>query len=429
MKKLIHIFPVLFIILIYLILGYIFFHFIYSYSIRIPYADEWGVADVALDKIRLQYFFWQNNEHRAGTVFLYLQFLSHLTHWNMMYETMSIGILIFIASYFALRIKQYYLKSIDYWDAIIPFIFLNIIQYENLLWGINICHIFPTFFLLWAAYLFTKPDSPWKNHLLMLIALFSAYSSFQGLIVGVTILGYFIIRLFHKRAVKQSWKPFLAYPVGILCIIWSYFIGFDPPPYLGPTEISPSFIVQFIFREITAAVGYYQTTWMMWILPIGVLMHICVGSWQWIKQRFNGRYYIVFSLCMYSLLFMVFIVFGRGGFGLDFSGTSRYVTYLSPLFFGCYLVGRLCMKGKAKWVSILFLVWFVSVSILYRHISVASANLWHTNVELWRACYLRNENIQQCDEQTGFAIYNKDISEIQDRMNGLKQQKLNLFYR
>jgi len=102
MQRIVQKLPVVFVIVAYVVLGYSFFHFIYSYTISIPFADEWGVVDMVLDKIRLQYFFMaQTSEHRVGTGYIYLQFLSHLTHWNLLYETMSIGMLLFMSSFFA----------------------------------------------------------------------------------------------------------------------------------------------------------------------------------------------------------------------------------------------------------------------------------------------------------------------------------------
>jgi hypothetical protein len=420
--------PKLFVIMAYVVLGYGFFSFIYSYTFPIPYADEWGIADVALDKIRLQYFFWQNNEHRAGTDILYLQILSHLTHWNMLYETMSIGILILISSLFALKIKQYFLKSVDYWDIIVPFIFLNVTQYENLLWGINICHVFPTFFLLWALYLLTRPDSPWKHHLLIIISLLSAYSSFQGLVVGCVVMFYFIFKVINNLKNKKSWQSYIIYAIGTLAILFSYFVGFDWPPYLGPSRITFLFVVQFIFRQISASIGDYRSSYTMVVLPLAVSLFFLIGIRQWISQRLTVRNYILISLFTYSLLFVLFIAWGRGGYGLEFSTTSRYVTYLSPLFFGCYLIGRLYMKGWLLWIGVGILSWFICISLLYRPVSMRSAELWYTNIENWKKCYLRYENIDQCNTITHFLIYNQDTSEIQERMNGLKAKRLNLYY-
>lgn len=98
--------PLIIVSLSYLILGYLFFDFIYRYSIRVPYGDEFIMVSMVIDKIRPQNFFTQLNEHRMGTSTMLFQLLSHVTHWNLLYETMSTGILIGTTSLIALWLKN-----------------------------------------------------------------------------------------------------------------------------------------------------------------------------------------------------------------------------------------------------------------------------------------------------------------------------------
>lgn len=428
MQRIVQKLPVVFVIVAYIVLGYSFFHFIYSYTISIPFADEWGLTDMVLDnKIRLQYFFTQTSEHRVGTGYIYLQFLSHLTHWKLLYETMSIGILLLISSFFALRIKQYFTKSIDYWDVVIPFIFLNLTQQENLIWGIEIVHILPTFFLLWTVYLFTKQNSSWKYHLLLCIALLSAYSHFHGLVVGFIILGYFLSLLIHAFKKRNGWQKYLYYSVAVVGILGSYFIGIYPSPYLGPQHMTVAFLFQFIGQQINAAIGIRPQMFFFWVAPFAVTGSLCISMYWYIKKRFDQRYYPIISLLFYSLTFILFITLGRSGLGIEAAQTSRYVTYLSPLFFSMYLIGRMHLKGWKIGIGIAVLILYVYGSMTSRQSSIKQARAKHDEVEQWRNCYLRTESIETCDTQTQAIVYYEDISILKRHLDGLKQQKLNLF--
>ncbi len=415
------------VIFCYCLFGYIFFHFIYSYSIRVPYADEWGLTDVVTDKVRPQYFFWQNNEHRAGTTFLIIQLLAHATHWNMLYETVTTGILIAIGAILALWLKWRYTKSITYLDCIIPILFFNVYQSENILWGINLNHVLPAFFLFVALYLFEKPTRTLNNHALLGVALLSAYSSFQGLIVCLIIMGFFLHQYIYSDRQTRK-KTYIIYALGILAIIGSYFVGFYDTQHLGPQQLTFSFALQFLSSEINAAIGILWNNQFLAILPLTITFLLIVCIVYCTRERKRIRAYSMVALFFYSITFLFLILFGRGGLGLGAALTSRYSTYLIPLFFGAYLVGVLYLKGWVKYVALGVYCSFIFLTLRNQEPYIINAVNWSYNTEKWKTCYLRIADIDRCNTISNIQIYNNDNSEIIDRVNKLKTNHLNFFY-
>lgn len=226
-----------------------------------------------------------------------------------------------------------------------------------------------------------------------------------------------------------SEKNIFYYIVAVIGILGSYFVGLYPSPYLGPQTITVSFLFQFVCQQINAAIGIRPQMFYFWVTPIAVVGSLGIGMYWYIKKRFDVRYYPIISLLFYSLLFIFFIAFGRSGLGIEAAQTSRYVTYLSPLFFGMYLISRIHLKGWKTGIGIMVLILYVYGSITSRESSIKQARTKHDEVEQWKNCYLRTESIEVCDTETQVTVYFEDILSLKKKLDGLKQQKLNLFYR
>lgn len=327
--------------------------------------------------------------------------------------------------------KKQYVKSIDYFDIIIPLIFLNLAQYENLIWGITINLVFPTFFLFLSIYLFNKKETLFRNHILLLVAVLSVNSALHGLVVCCVILLFFLwylIRDLQKR--KQSWKSYAGFSVAICIIIGSYFIGLYPSPYLGPKNSSISYVLQFIALQINSATGTNLTNVLMWILPFGSLAYFLFWLICWIrKHRINTQSFTIFSLFMYSFVFLLLTVFGRGGLGVDQGTTSRYVSCMSPLFFAMYLVGRSYGKGWMKIVNIAVYGWFILLSLVYRSENIRLAQQWFYKTEVWKTCYLKIKDYKQCNTIANLHEDNPEAVEANiESLKKLETYRLNMFY-
>src|SRR3989344_2567953 len=111
----------------YLILGFKFFRFIWRFTGEILFWDHWDIYDYVLFNNNFwQLFFYQHNEHRMGIGLLIMKLLANLSGWNLKYETMFVGVLIFGSSILALQLKRRLLGRYEIYDIIIPFFSLNL---------------------------------------------------------------------------------------------------------------------------------------------------------------------------------------------------------------------------------------------------------------------------------------------------------------
>jgi len=94
-----------------------------------------------------------------------------------------------------------------------------------------------------------------------------------------------------------------------------------------------------------------------------------------------------------------------------------------------YLISRIHLKGWEIGIGIMVLILYMYGSITSRQSSIKQARSMHEGAEQWKYCYLRTESIETCDAETQVTIYYEDISLLKKHLDGLKQQKLNLFYR
>lgn len=418
-------------ILIYLILLTLFFRFIYQYTIRVPIADEFSINALITEPFNSSHFLTQLNEHRIGTTAVFLQFLSRLTHWNMIYETMSTGVCIFLSSLIALWLKKKYCKSIDLIDVIIPIIFLNFSQWENLIWGITINTVLPTFFLFIAVWVINHKETPWTNLALLVISFLSTYSAAHGLLITGIILLFFGWRLTQNiKKSKIYWLSYISYIIVLICIIFSYFIDFLSFPYFGPTTVDISFFTQFVALQITAAIGLPESMILIWIFPVGIL----ISLWYFVTHH---RYHsltiqtlTIYLLMLYSCSFIFLIFIGRSGLGIDQATTSRYANCMSPLFFSLYLINRIRYQKPLTILYILLYFWFIFVSFLYRPEKIRLAKTFYEKTERWKTCYLQIKDYVQCNLAADLVTDNQEaIKADTESLKQFEEHRVNIFYK
>jgi hypothetical protein len=221
-----------FITLTYLILGYQFFNFIIRYTVNILFWDQWDhVKNILFERDFIKLFFTQHNEHRIGTGLIITKILAYFTHWNNLAETIFIGLIIFVSSIFAFFLKKRLFKKIEIYDIIIPFLFLNLYQYENLIWGFQIAFVLPILFFILGLYLVTFSNSIQRNIFLIFFALLSTYSPFHGIFVSIIIGIYFFTNYFIIKE-NNLRKKYLFFFLITFFIIISYFLDYKHAAHL-----------------------------------------------------------------------------------------------------------------------------------------------------------------------------------------------------
>lgn len=427
--------PSLFVGLTYLILGYRFFSFIIKNSVNIIFMDQWdAVNEVLISKNYLAIFLTQHNEHRIGTGLLLMKLLAYFSHWNNLAETVTIGLIIFLSSIIALLIKKKITKKIEIYDMVIPFIFLNLYQWDNLTWGFQITFTLPILFLFLALYLTTFANSIKRNIGLLVLVLLSTYSSFHGIFLG-GIVGLFFLVNYFLNSKKQTKIQCLIFFFLTATIASSYFIGYHHAGHLDGFRTKTTHFqsyLQYINFQINSFIGNYSFDLYYYLIPLTGLCLFIVNLIKLFKSKFKINYFIIFSLFLFSIAFTLSTAYGRVVVSVFQSQESRYVTLLIPFYLAVYLTLSM-LKSNCRNSLIIFTVFFyiyfssLNTYLIYQH-GLNKKKILNN----WKECYLEQEDIKKCNLKYGFSVYPDNIGgnkQLKEKFDFLKRNKLNIYSR
>jgi len=133
----------------FLLILYNFVFFVGRNAVDVPFWDQWSIVEILAKKASLwELFQYQHNEHRIGVGLIIIKFLAIISHWSQILEIKFVSLLMISSSLVILFLKRSISKKIEILDLIIPLLFLNIFQFENIDWGFQISFILPLFFFL-----------------------------------------------------------------------------------------------------------------------------------------------------------------------------------------------------------------------------------------------------------------------------------------
>lgn len=412
----------------YLILGFKFFRFIFRFSENVLVWDQWDIFDLIVKNSSIiNIFLYQHNEHRIGVPLLITKVFANFTAWNTKYETILIGALIFASAVIALFLKRRLFGQIEIYDLIIPFLFLNLYQYENLVWGFQIGFVLPLLWLLLTVYLFTFKNSFMRNCLITIFSFLSAYSHFHGIFVGVISSLYFLINIFIAKG-KKAKLIFSQFLIVNILIVLSYFVGYKSVQSYGTSNVNLVENLQFIFVQINGFWGNTSRNILNAFLPILTFL-ILGGLLLTFKKVSVVKNWPIASLIIFSLLFSFSTAYGRAGLGSEGGGTSRYMTLMIPMYLGIYFYLARIPNEKIKNIILPFVLMsflFISVQNNFRNYQEAASR--KTRLSNWKSCYLQKNDYVYCDNEINMTTYHSpEEINIVGKLEYLKENNLNFF--
>lgn len=403
-----------------------FFWFIARHTIQLIFWDQWDVVErVLTGKIDASFFLVTHNEHRIGTGLVVTRLLAGLTSWNNLAETYFIGLIIAASCLLALRLSWLRKGGWSIYDVGIPLIFFSLQQHENLTWGFQIAFVFPLLWLMLSLVLLASPTkSRWRDGALLLISLLSTYSSFQGMFLPLLIALYYGLGMVGRK----RWSALNGLYLGLqLLIAASYFFQFNWPARTGETA---SLLVSVNYSAILISyfLTYHRHTILLAVFPLTIVGSLAYLVWQAVKKDGLKNFPLI-ALFLYGLLFCVSAAYGRAGLGLDQALSSRYTTFLIPLYLGLLLFGQtleIAPKLKRRLLAVLVVV------LLLANVNAARWALRSSVVEgraaAWGTCYLLEQDAISCERNTQFQVYPDLVAgQIEARLQLLREHGDNLF--
>lgn len=394
------------------------FSFIYTYSFRMIFWDQWSIVEpVANQTISFNLWQYQHNEHRIGSGLIIIKFLAQLTGWSNLAETFFQGFMLLIVSIIIINVLlRHFNDGLRIIDISVPLIIFNLNQWSNLTWGFQITFVLPILLIIINLFLFEVRKNSYYDFIILFISVIASRSSFHGVFVSlISSLMYVFISLKEGRINRH----YLFWSFLNLVVFISYFIGLKTNSSVKVVDYID--LIKYAISLVNNYTGYHHLSWLSLIAPI--LIIFILGKYFY-ENRLSSSIFVT-GLTLFSFLFIIFTSIGRYSMGVEQAFSSRYNTAVFPLFIAVYLVLR---SSKRKLFSVVFL--FFVVLIYLRGWSLANYELYiysfKNGTDAWKSCYLQNFNAYYCQKATGFQIY-PDFEEgrIVEKIQILQESKLN----
>jgi hypothetical protein len=340
-----------------------------SYTVNIPWADEWDYAPVigGTRPASLEFFWAQHNEHRVPLPKLIWLLSLRLSDYD--FRVLSfLHILGFAALSGALIVYAKLLRGrTSYADAFFPLLVLNPAHYQNLLWAWQVAFILPVILvgvllLMIIRSVMAGPSLSWRTVALACICLvLLPLCGAVGLIfVPALSLWWTYLALSHWRSEDLSFRHkgllLLVTNLAVLVLVIIYLHGLRRPVQILPTpglQASLRTTLEFL----TGSFGYHTGLawpalgWAMLIL-IGVTMAVALlALWRSPQMRLPAAGFLLFLGAAAVLAFGV--GWGRAGMGTGAGLQPRYVTLMVPALACVYFVWQCASPAISRLMQIL----------------------------------------------------------------------------
>jgi len=289
-----------------------------------------------------------------------MKILAPLTNWSQLVETAVVSLEIVISCLLVLYVKKKIAGTITLWDLVIPLIFLNILQWGNILFAFQITFVFPLVFLCFGLWALTIKDIGKRNLLIILFSLLGAFSSFHGLFISAIFIFFLVVEALLNRF--RQWKISLLTIIAEILVIAAYFWGYEKK-FQTALSLKPNFATLDFFTAALAN-GYFfhaevsGNYGLRYILAVITASFLFYGIYKIIvsKERNSLANWVGVLLILYTFLFALSITLGRSAFGLGQASETRYITFfmLAPL--GVYFIAEGLKKRNIAKVILLALL-------------------------------------------------------------------------
>jgi hypothetical protein len=436
-QRLKHALPALTVIAAVVILGIRFFAFISDYSVNVLFYDQWDFLDLFFkgNPGLAQLFLYQHGPHREGLGLIVDSFLDPATHWNTRAESFFIGGCVFAAALVALWLKYRLFGRLSYGDVAIPLIFLTTAQYETFIGTPNAAYSgIPLLLILCYCLTLTARSYRARYAVCLLLNFFTLFTGF-GVFLGPVTIGMFALQCYRRlRGVSEI--PLGASVLALLLAIASmgaFFLNYRFEPavtcFVFP---DPHLLAYPQFLGVMAArfLGVATSTPLAVIIGIPVVLCaagiFAVLASKLVSKGNLGNIQLTAAILLaFSILFAVDTAIGRVCLGTTAALATRYATLLIPGITGIYFyLQTLSADGIRRGITSIFILLLIPGCL-----SVDSGADWFADGKrAWVECYLRTENISECDKSAGFIIHpHPDQTGLKEKLDYLKARQLNLF--
>jgi len=430
--------------LVYLILLFRLLWFVNYNAVNVLIWDQWDFLTHLFSGNHNLWdnFLLQHGPHRQGLGGALLAIIYPFSGWNVRVEVFVAVGLVAISCLLALVVKGKLFGRFHWADSVIPLAYFSLLQYEIFVGTPNLAHgPVPILLITSTAFVLMLKNQKVRNALLILLVFLTTYTGF-AIFSGLVVMS--LLFLFSIKAKSIGERLWNVIPLIISMVIFgSFFINYNHAPAVDCFQFphpKPLQYLEFAFLQfgtawgspnlITFPHGYYPI--MLFSAGVFTTLFAIFSFYTYRTMKTTDEQSVViFYLALFTLLFLAFTAIGRVCLGLYGASASRYVTYSIPAMVAIYfglLAGAPLLKLKkmvssAAILGLVLLFAAKEISILQ---SQSNIN-WNREGKInWVNCYLKERNIEYCDQQTQYKLY-PDSRMIEERIKYLEENNLSFF--
>ena len=309
---------------------------IHSFSVNVPFWDEWFTPGNLLEKIysnsgNLSFSDITSQSNESRLIFPKFIFLAvaYLTHWDVRFEMFISLLMAFLISINLCLIinKTVAMKQGENQSLLLMGVCSMLIfspaQYDNWLWGIQIIYFIPILCLTTGiCILYSRIKSGWKVALTIMLCSVSTFSYANGLLCWLLLpltavfLGQWYV---FKRHVKFIIFWILACASNLILYFWNYSKPRGVPSLLEGL-VHPLRALNYFFAFLGSALAGGNLTvasivGLLLVLLAGTLGIFSLMKWDNLSLRYRTAGW--FTLLLYSLISAIITTVGRMGLALN----------------------------------------------------------------------------------------------------------------
>jgi hypothetical protein len=430
------------------------FRLISRYAVNIFFWDEWDNKTATLFQRNSlwQMFTWQRGWHRLGLGALLEKALDPWFQWNSRSESFILGGIVAVAAICALWLKFRLYGRLSVWDIAIPAIFFTPAQWETL-YMTPIFSQGPLPFLLIVLYClaWTCKTSAVRYTLVLVInfvTIFTGFGIFLGVLTPVLLaLDYWSYPASKRSKIGYFISRFLIAfgSLGYFFVGYVRTAGVDCLPHFQGSSLKDyATFLMLMAADFFApnGRGFFARAAGIALL-IGLVISLICGVRFLLRRKEisvsrheQTTRVVVVALAAVSLATCVTIAYLRLCAGLEVALAPRYTVYIQIGLLGLYfhLLGIREPWTRRSLLSVL--VVFVVIACL--HADRIGMVHFRDGKQRWKECYLQSEDIEHCNETTGFLIYRlpggyprvdekRQNLTLQEKLQYLKRTRQNLY--
>ncbi|MFL6195902.1 MAG: hypothetical protein ACJ75H_17110 [Thermoanaerobaculia bacterium] len=324
----------------------------------------------------------QHNEHRIVPVRLTMAFLEPFVGWSPRAEMYVSAVL---AGLVVLGLWRLYRRAGGA-DLLIfapaAWLFCNLAQYENMLYGLQMCHYFTALGIVWALVFLARGSAPGIG-----------LAALSGFTASVSILNGFLVwpaGLFLLLARRERWGRIAAWCLAGAATSVLFFLGYVPPA--GIEALHPGWrdlprVAAYVLALLGSPLAGGSQAWAVaaGLAPLAVALALGLAWARWGKERMRDDALPV-SLLLFGLLSALMIAAGRALTGIP-PLQSRYVIYSALGIIGVYLLAARSAERSRPLAS----PWLAAALALLIPGVIASDLQGYAYAKLWRAARVRDQ--------------------------------------